>query len=778
MPEKIIQSNIVDEYEKDATEYCIEVNWKRQIADERDSNKPVQRRIQYSTLLKCPNTLVKSASIVGYTMQKFHPHGNTSIYEAFPPMANFFQINYPLLDAQGNMGNIVGDSPAAERYTEVKVSQFMMDVMGREILESKKIVDWIPTYDNKNMEPEYLPCKLPLALINGCFGIGYGIKSEIPVHNLSEVVQATVQLMDDPNADIVLIPDQCMETEVIDTNFKLITNKGHGSIVFRGLMHTETINGSTALVITSTPDMVFLNSVVEKIDSLVADKILPVVDSYDDSSETQIRYILILKNGADPEYCKDIIYKKTEMEHSVSVSCILLHDYNPIRFSYKSYLLNFIEFRKLTKFRVYCNKLQHANTKLHEKEAYIKLLQSGKIDEIQAMIRNRSKVNDSELIEKLEVMLGITDLQASFIINAGLKTVSTGYLNQYIEEAQKLREQIDHYLEMIHDESKIVSEIKGELFELMAKYGRPRKCKVVDGTDIDIPKGTFKVIITDNNHIKKVQENAPLALKGAAAKYVFKIENKDDILLFDIVGKVFRLPVSKIPLSVDKSNGVDIRTIKKTCTDICQVITEPRITTAANSINKLFLVAVTAKGNIKKMDLQDFMSVPASGLLYYKIDPDDIVKFVKIVPDGVDIIVHSGKKGIRLSMNDIPHQKRNNKGLKSMDTKLPIDGINEVYPNSTDMIVITDDGKINRVSVLSMPLSVRGKAGSNMIALSKTNSVVSVILCNINSTIVVTTTAGKMEIPVAEIPQGSSISSGTKMIPLKNDRIIKATIKM
>ena len=352
MSERIETRNSVEQYTEDMTRYTIYVSRKRVTPEYRDGLKPVQRKILYC-MYEYNNAIghtVKSASVVGRTMEVMHPHSDSSVYGTMKPMTNWFETNIPLIEAQGNFGSFQGDPAAAPRYTEVKLSKFAYDCVIGELKDSKQVVDWVETYDGKNMEPEYLPVTVPLLLINGSFGIGVGMKVEIPRHNVNEVIDATLKLIQDPDASVELIPEHSMPCHIIKTNFKTISNKGYGSYKVRGIIDIEEYQGKPALIIKSVPDLTFLDKITEKIESLVAEnKIIQIHDTYDKSTDDQMRYIIVLKKGADPNFVREVIYKNTEMEQNCRVNFEVLDGITPLRMSYKSYLLLFIEFRKLTK---------------------------------------------------------------------------------------------------------------------------------------------------------------------------------------------------------------------------------------------------------------------------------------------------------------------------------------------------------------------------------------------------------------------------------------------
>lgn len=774
---KIIDVNVFNQYKEDMSQYAIFVNRKRMVPNVKDGLKSIHRRILYAAfdIEKAINKNVKSAAVVGTTMKTFHPHGDSSIYDAMKPMTNWFEIYMPLLQGKGNWGSFQGDSQAASRYTETRLSEFAMDCVIGELKENKQIVEWVENYSGTTFEPEYLPVAVPLLLINGSFGIGVGLRTEIPKHNISEVIDATLELIKNPNAEVILVPDQCMPCEIIETNFKAISNKGNGSFKVRGIIDIEEKGGKQCLVIKSTPDMVFLNTITEKIENMIASKkLIQISDMYDDSNG----YVIVLRKGADPNFVREVIYKNTDMEKSFKVNFEALDGIEPIRMSYKSYLESFIEFRKVTKFRLYCNQLQDVQTKLHERDAYIKVLQSGEIDNIIYMIRNQQDIDDNYLIEYLISKLDITDLQAAFIIKSDLRKLSKGYLNKYISEAVELEKIKNDYLDKITNEELLVKEIVDELKYFKKKYGKPRNCKVISESELsDVPKGEFKIIITENNFIKKIQPNDSIgSLRGDTPKIVLKGENTENILIFDEQGKVFKLPIHKIPFTDRNSNGTDIRTIIKYLTsNINKVIYEPVLKDLTTKTRKYFITVLSKNGYIKKLDLEDFLAVPASGILYTKLDQGDVVKNISIVASDLDIIVYSKNKALRMNLSEVPHQKRNTKGLMSMAQET-VDGLSIIKPNTTDIVVVTESGKINRFDVVALPTIGRNKPGSTIIKLSKGDAIQTVYGTDLNSILKIITKNNIYEFRVGDIPSGTSISSGAKMISTKTDNIIRCEI--
>lgn len=714
---------------------------------------------------------------------------NSSISDAVTPMCNWFSIKVPLIKTGSNMGSMQGDGAAAPRYTEIMLSDFAKECVVSEMKDSKDVVDWVTTYNNRSQEPEYFPTAVPLLLINGVFGLGVGMMTQIPKHNLTEVIDATLHLIDHPEDPVVLIPDHCMACEIIDTNWKAICNKGNGKYIVRSVVDIEydSKRDNPLLVIKSLPDSVVFDcskgtGVKYKILEMVKDGKLPqILDIEEHSHGNNMRIIIRLRKGSDPNYVREVLYKTTQLQDTYNVNFEVLDGYTPLRMSYKSYLQFFIEQRKITKFRLYCNMLQKYRTKFHEKDAYVKVLESGEIDKIIKMIRAQKTTNDDTLIDYLIKTCKITDLQAKFIINANLKSLSAAYLERYKNDVAKYSELNDYYMnKIVHDEL-IIDEIKEELITYKKKYGEKRKCRIISKEEItNIPKGDFKIVITENNYIKKLSPNEYVgAYRGDNPKHIIQVENTESILLFSSQGKVFNLPVHKIPMTEKNSIGSDIRILIKGLTsDIMAVIYEPVLKNIAKKTSKHYLTVVTANNYIKKLDLEDFISVPPSGLIFTKINSGDYVKEVAIIPEALDIILYSNRRALRVPMKEIPNYKRSTLGVSAMNLSKDdiIDGMSVIYPDATDVVVVTESGRINKFDVSGLQVSNRYKAGSSVIKLGKGDKIHSIYGVNDRNILKITTKNTREEIPVKDIQSGSSLSQGIKCISTKGDMLVKTSI--
>ncbi len=785
MAEIIVDKNLLEQYKEDMQAYSVITNRRRAIPDIRDGLKLSQRRIIETMYnhLNCETSYTKVTNITGRVMAELHPHGDS--IETLVGMASEYTNTVNLIEGQGLFGSVASNAHASGRYIEARLSKFTREAIIAEMKENRNVVDLIPNYLGTCLEPEYFPVKVPLLLINGTAGIGLGLISNVPKHNLVEVIDATINLMKHPNASVVLVPDAAMPCEIIDTDWKKMCNTGNGKYKARGIIDIEDYKGKQALVIKSTPDYVFLDSVTEKIEELISKNVIIGItdmqaEHYKDKSTGNevMRFVIVLKKGADANFIRDLIYKHTAMETTHSVNFEALQGIDLVRFSYKSYLQYFIDFRRVTKFRLYCNRLQAVQTKYHEKDAYIKVLESGEMDTIINMIR-KSDRTDADLIEYLVKKLDITDLQAAFIINSNLKNLSKRYLNKYKEEAAVCLKQSEEYLEKITNDD-FDNEIIEELQYFKQKYGRPRHTKIISQADANnIPNGEFKVVITENNFIKKVHINDTIgSFRGDVPKYILKVENINNILIFDEFGKVFKLPVHKIPFTDRSSAGTDIRLLIKNLTsDIRTIMYENVIEELSKSTSKHFLNVVTKMGNIKKLDLEDFLAVPPSGIIYIKLEPGDSIQDLEIIQHSLDVIVYSDTHLLRIKSSSVPHLKRNAKGVKSigLDKNQTVDGLSIIYPNATHIVVITEEGMVNKFDAVALPTLSRGKKGTK-IKLKARDKIHSVFGVNDDNILRVVTKNQKYDIPVKDIESMTSVSLGTKLISTKGDNILKCSV--
>ena len=789
MAEVIRQNTAHKQYIEDLALYTIATNLVRALPDVRDGLKPVARRILYTLMndekAVSPATQVKSAAVEGTVMKKYHPHSGT--YPTFKTMINWFEIKQPMMIGQGSFGTVSGEVASAQRYTECCLSPFGLECVCGALYYNNEVVDWNPTYDNKHMEPQYLPVKVPLLLINGILGgIGTGIKADLPSHNMGEVIDATLRLIDDPNAEVVLIPDHCLPCDIIDTDWKNICNKGYGSYRARATMSvSHDKNDYPYITITSLP-MYGTNNVVNKIDEgIAAGKFPQIIDVNDESkNDYGVRIVIKLKKGTDVNFVKEALYKYTPCEQSFRVNFEAVYGTELVRLSYKAYLELFIKFATDNKIKEYSARHYVVSTKLHKLDAFIKIVGSPDIDKIINLIKKGKTNSDNELIELLISKYRLTDIQASYIINAQIKQLSRGYLDRYKEEFNKLSKEESWLEGRIANDKLIKEDVKNELIMLRNKYATPRICNVIKVSNLgNIPEGTFKIIITENNYIRKIGENENVnVIKGDRPKFVLTVSNLENILLFDNKGRVFKLPIHRIPIMAKNEPGIDVKGVIKGLTaDIISVIYEPTVIKLAALKQKVYVAILSKNNTIKKLDIQDFINVPPSGIIYSKINQDDDIVDTQLVSDNMDLILYSDSKALRIASTDIALLKRNTIGTLGMGGQHgPMEGMSIIYTDHKNptkyVIVLTESGKVNKFSVAGFERSQRNKAGSRVIDLGRGDRIKNIFGASDNNTLNIITTGSNISLPISQIQMMSSVSKGIKVTQNKTDVVIRASI--
>ena len=782
MKDNIIQVDAHKQYFDNMARYSIYTLYNRYVPDIRDGLKPVQRRILYAMWndIGCinVNSKRKSANTVGTVIAKYHSHGDTSVYDACKVLTNWWEIKVPLINYDSNSGSLQGGPQAAMRYTESYLSKFAVDCLLSDLNEAKSVVDWQNTFDNHTIEPESLPIKVPILLVNGTFGIAIGRRIEVPKHSLNDVIDATIAVLHNPNSKVVLVPDPCQKCEIIDTDWKKISNAGFGYFYERGIIEINTMkNGTQYLAIRSTPDLVTANSVLEKIEDLVKNNTLvQITDIQDHSTEECLNIWLILKKGSDANYVKQTLYKNTQLQDLKRVNMEVINGTDIQRISYKAYIAYFLEYRRECKLRIYNARLQKTQTRLHQIDTYIKILESGYVDDVIQMIRNQSSMDENYLTDWLMKKLKITDLQAKFVLHTEIGRLSKGHLKKYKEEQSKLLNDTQNYITIITHEELIDKEIEQELLDIKRKYGKPRQSIIISEAEAsDIPEGEFKIVLTEQNFIKKLAVEEPIkVIKGDQPKCITIADNSKDLLLFDQMGKVFRLPVNKISFTDKNSPGIDIRMlIKKATSNIISVMYVPIVEMLADKQSKYYIVTVTKGGLIKRMDLEDVINATPSGIIYSKLNQGDQVCDILIANHKSDIIVYTDSKALRFGIDEIPYLKRATLGNQAMKTSEPIDGISVITAETRELVVVTAKGKFNKLVPSVLPKSTRNKAGIKVIKLSKGDSIKNIFTCNGNVSIKITRVDEALEIHTEDIPMGSSVSTGVKLC---KDGIIKAEL--
>lgn len=760
-----VKVNIVDQNKRDLEAYAEEVVSNRAVINIYGF-KPVHMLLLYCAYAttKMTNSTKKCARLVGDMLGAYHPHGDVSTYDALLAMVNWYDCYIPLFKKQGNFGSYQGDGPASYRYTETALTPFAMDCIIGDLAKSQNVVDWTKNYDESTKQPVFLPIKVPIILINGTEGIAIGVKVDVPSHNINEVIDATVALLDNPNASVVLKPDHCMPgCEIVDTNWKAISNNGVGTYVVRSKIDEGEYKGYPALFIRSLPNKTRLDPIKNAIEELKFTTLPQIISIHEDCTPTNLNCIIKFKKGTDLGYAKQILYKKTNLQKTFRVN-FQVYDgstHQIVNMSYKSYLQFFIEFRKATLFRLYSSKYQDLMTKIHALKSYVLVGSNAWIDCIVSDVRENRDMSDQELIEMLIGKYSLTDLQASFIIHNDIAKLSRYHITRYKEQLMMLEQEAEICYKKIVDESELIKEIREELLAIKQKYGCPRRCKIVRASDLDgVPDTVFKIVITEKNCIyKTIPDSKEYRFKNDKPKMILTVNNVDNVLIFDTKGKVYKFPVNNIPLA-----PTDIRVlIKDLVADICTVISESKINQLSKSVNAFYLIPVTRTGFIKKMECVELRTVSTKGSTYMKLEDDDYVQDMIFASENVDIIVYSRSKAIRFPISEVPTLSRTARGTRSMDTPT-IDGVSVITSNTTDIVVITDNGYLNRFKVEGLKSQSRGCKGLRVIKLHKDDYIKIIYGVNEADSMRFITNTTDITVPVKDMAEASSVSPGNKVI--------------
>ena len=775
MAERVIDVNIAEQSRQDLQDYAIYVARNRAIPEMVDGLKPVIRRILWCAANDFRGQgFIKTSNIMGQVIRKYNPHGDASVQMAIRNMINDFSTKYPTMEGSGSWGSKANPNPAAPRYTECKISKFAVDVFARDIYEDKNSTDWVENYDKRAEEPLYLPARVPALLVLGQVGIAVGIKSSIPSHNLGEVIDTTIALMKGPKHKFCLIPDECMSCELLDTDWKKINETGNGTYVAQGIIETGEYQGHPALFIKSLPDFTYFDSVKDSIIKLVESGKMPYIQDHVSRTKTvmvkgeritNFDEVITLKKCTDPNFVKEYLYANTAIRQTRQVRLIVIKDNKLCTMNYRDYLLDFINFRRMTVTRRLNSLLQKYKTSIHERRFLLYVLSKKKeLDSIIDTIRKQKTTDNQVLIDFMANKLKITNLQAKYLLETGLNKLTEGYRLKYEAELKELEANVAKIMDILLHKDKIDGLIIQEMLEIKNKYDSKRMCRIISKSEASgIAPGTFKLVFTKNNFIKKIGENEEVgSLNRDEVNFVIKVENDEDVMVFSSLGKVFKMPVHKIPIAAKGSNGVDIRVLNKYATsNIACAVSESTVKKLVDSKYHNYLFVVSRRGFIKKIDI---LTAPPSGIIYSKLDEGDYVQDILFGPDKMDLLIYSGSKVLRINSKEVPYLKRSTKGNRASTATSLIDGMNFVLPKATSLIVVTKDGYINKLSLDIIARSNRGKAGTKVIKLKKDDSILNIWPC-MEEDVLVSYQGRKNEvIQVSSIKEGSTISSGERLL--------------
>ena len=839
--------SVYEEMSSSYLSYAMSVIISRALPDIRDGLKPVHRRIIYAMYkggFDWSKQFRKSARIVGDVIGKYHPHGDQAVYDALVRMVQDFSMSLPLVDGQGNFGSIDGDPPAAMRYTETrlaKISQYLIDDIEKNTVEFKS------NYDETEKEPSVLPAQYPNLLVNGAGGIAVGMATSIPPHNLGEIIDGTLALIS--NKDIKInelmkhIPGPDFPTggviigkDILKQGYKT----GRGSFKIRGEINVENLkNGRDRIVITSIPYQVNKSVMSEKIAELVRDKkIEGIRDIRDESNREGIRLAIDLRTNVEPETIKRQLYKYTSIESSFGFNTLAIVDNKPKTCNLKDFLENFLKFREDVVIKKTKHDLKKAEERAHiliglsvsveNLDKIIKIIRGSKTpdDAKKSLLTLKWKINKSlkfiKLIENKnsKSLYSLTSDQVTSILELRLQKLTALGINEIEVEIKKLADLITQYKKIISSKKELLKVISNELKLIKDKYSVPRRTKIIDAVlnyDIEetIQKESVIITVTLQGYIKRGPlKSVKQQKRGGKGKTGIKTRDEDSVvqtlsvnthtqvLFFSTQGLVYRVKAWKIPEGSSSSRGKSLFNILplKNHQSISSIMPFPD---SEEDTKNQHIIFATAKGKIRKNNLEDFESINTSGKIAMKLDSDDKIVGVKICKDDQDIILSTklgkcirfeakklrvfkgrsskGIRGINLQENDsiVSLSIINHDNLKK-NGKLNKDEKSEKKASNTYILSITENGYGKRTSHFDYRVTNRGGKGIIGIVNSKRNgNVSSSFPVNEGDEILISTNKGRViRTSVKEIRVAGRNTQGVRIIKLTGDEKVVSAIKI
>ena len=756
---EVVNTEISGEMKKSYLDYAMSVIVSRAIPTIEDGLKPVQRRILYAMYqmgLKPGTPTKKSARIVGDTMGKYHPHGDSAVYDAMVRMAQDFSLRYPLVFGQGNFGSIDADPPAAMRYTEARLQKISMELL-QDI--DKETVKFTPNYDSSTEEPELMPGKLPTLILNGASGIAVGMATNIPPHNLTEVCDAIISYIKKPGMtteeviEIIRGPDFPTGGSLSGDMLELYKT-GRGQLVLRGKTSTEKINNKEYIIITEIPYMVNKADLVTQIATLAQDKkIRDVTDIRDESSKGKIRVVIELRKGANAKFVINSLYKYTRLQDTFNVNFLALVHGQPKVLGIKEVLDEYVKYRK----QIVTSRTKFELKKAEERiEIVMGLLIALKnIDEIITLIK-KSK-NAAEASETLMNKFDLTKRQAQAVLETKLQQLTSLEQEKLKKENEELKEKIAAYKKILGDIHEILKIIAKEVSEIRSEYGDERRTQIlqriseISEKDL-VQKKEVIVMITEKGYCKRMDTKSYKEQRrggkgvigsglstGDFVRQLITCSTHDYLMFFTNRGKVLWLKAYDIPEAERYSKG-------KALINLLDIKDE--IVTSVISVKTFedFLFMATKNGMVKKISLANFSKPRASGVraIHFPGDNSDSLIDVHVVKKGEEVLIASKKgQAIRFTSDEVRDMGRNSYGI----TGIKLDKGDEVVSlqvlRSEAILSVTKNGYGKRTAVEDYRKTARaGKGVINLKVTDKTGDIVTTASVNANDSIIITTAKG------------------------------------
>lgn len=797
--DKIIDLDIHEEMKKSYITYSMSVIVDRALPDVRDGLKPVHRRILYTMhqLGLTPRSgYKKSARIVGDTMGKYHPHGDSAIYDAMVRLAQDFSTRYPLVDGHGNFGSIDGDPPAAMRYTEARLAALSIDML-RDI--EKETVNFSPNFDGEEMQPDVLPSRIPNLLINGASGIAVGMATNIPPHNLGEIVDGLITIIDNPDVDIhdlvdiVKGPDFPTGGIILGRQgIRKAYLQGRGRIRVRAKAEIEEIRGGRyRIVVSEIPYMVNKANLVEKIAELARTKKIDGITDLRDESDKEIRVIIELRRDVSPQVILNQLYKHTQMQETFGAIMLALVDGEPKVLNLKEMMVYYLKHQEEVTTRRYQYDLARAEHQAHIREGLLIALDH--LDEVIKIIRESP--SDKEALETLMGNFGLSEIQGNAILDMRLRRLTSLESEKVLGEYNELQVTIAEYRSILSDHVKLMGIIKDDLLEVKAKYADERRTTIsahsgsLDVEDL-IQAEDVVVMITHQGYIKRLAMSTYTSqLRGGRGvigmdtkeedfvEHIFVANTLDTMLFFTTKGLVHQLKTYQIPDASRQSRGTSIVNLLH--------IEREEVITAVIAIKdfaeEASLMMITKQGKIKRTALTEYDTRLKKGLIAMRLEDDDeLISVVKVQKDDQIFVATEAGMAIRTRVENIREMGRATMGVKGIDLKADdkVVALDIVRPRSF-ILTVTRNGFGKRTRIGEYRIQGRGGKGIiNMKLNKKTGNVITArtVLGN-EEVIIATKEAIVLRTSVESISiQGRSTQGVMVMRPEKGDEVVSVAL--
>ncbi len=789
--DKLSENNIVDEVKDSFLDYSMSVIAARALPDLRDGLKPVHRRILWSMyesgyLPDKPHR--KSATTVGYVMGHYHPHGDSSIYDAMVRLAQDFNQRYMLVDGHGNFGNIEGDGAAAMRYTESKLAKISLELL-RDI--NKDTVDMDDNFDFTSKEPKVLPSRFPNVLVNGSMGIAVGMATNIPPHNLGEVIDGCVAYIDNPEIDTTELmqyikgPDFPTGGIILgNSGIKKAYETGRGSITIRSRAVIEEVGSHHNIVITEVPYGVNTMELKNRVAELVRDKTIEGIADYHTDLKDGVKITISLKKDANPQVVLNNLYKHTNFQIQYGIIFLMLDGLTPRTLGLKSIISKYIEHQKSVIIRRTKFDLAKDERRVHILEGY-KVAQDN-IDEVVKIIRNAE--DDTDAKNKLMSKFGLTEFQSEAILELKLRRL-TGLERDKIEaELKALLEEIEELKSILASEQKVLDIIKKEMLDIKARYSDERRTDI-DMTAIDyiedeslIPVEDVVVTLTNKGYIKRMtsetyrtQNRGGVGVKGMTTNEEDYVENiisittHDYLLFFTSKGKVYRIKGYEVPLFNRQSKGLPIVNLLPLEKD--EIVKS--MLKIVPSEEDAFIVFCTQKGLVKRTKLDEFDRIRKTGKLAITLNDDDELLDVKKTNGNDEILIASSNgRMIRFNEQEIRVMGRSAAGVKGIDVDEGICVGCEIANGEQEILVVTEKGYGKRTSTEEYRMTHRGSKGVKALNITEKNgNIVSFKIVNGDEDLMIVTNSGIIiRLSIEQVSSTGRVAQGVRLINLKDDQ--------